>query len=60
MAKSKHGGAREGAGRPKLEEIRKKFQMRAHPDEWELVKKFAKLVKHGNRDECEKFLSQFN
>jgi hypothetical protein len=32
--------------------------MRAWPEEWELVKAFAKHVKHGDREACEKFLAR--
>lgn len=43
------GGAREGAGRPKKapedRKVRPQKQMRAWPEEWELIKRFAKLVK---------------
>ena len=49
---SGRGGAREGAGRPRLEEKRKKWQMYAYPDEWEIIKRFAKLLKHGEKDAC--------
>ena len=40
------GGARIGAGRPKGESNpRPQNQIRAYPDEWLLIKKFAELVK---------------
>lgn len=46
----KHGGKREGAGRPVgwrkgFSEARAQRQLRAHEDEWALIKKFAELVK---------------
>ena len=59
------GGKREGSGRKvgwrkEISEERPGHQIRAFADEWQLIRRFAKLIKHGNRDECEKFLSQFN
>jgi len=57
------GGAREGAGRPKgatkEQGTRKQRQLRAYDDEWELLKKFDKLIKRGQREACEKFLAQY-
>ena len=57
------GGARPGSGRKvgwrkDVSEQRPQCQMRAWPDEWELVKRFARFVKHGDREACEKFLAQ--
>ncbi len=57
------GGARPGAGRKtgwrkKDSQQRPQCQMRAWPEEWELVKAFAKHVKHGNRKACEEFLAR--
>ena len=51
------GGARPGAGRKlgwrkATSEQRPQCQMRAWPEEWELVKRFAKLVKHGDKATC--------
>ncbi|MBR2214514.1 MAG: hypothetical protein IJ849_02000 [Selenomonadaceae bacterium] len=54
----KRGGARPGAGRPKLEVTRGFHQMRAFPDEWEIVKRFANILKHGDRAACEAFLAK--
>ncbi len=58
MAAEKRGGARPGAGRPKgsknvgLKEPRKQRQLRAHDDEWALIKRFEKLIKKGNMAAC--------
>lgn len=57
--KSTRGGKREGAGRKKgwrkgYSEQRKPHQIRAHEDEWELIKRFEHLVKHGKKEECKK------
>ena len=56
------GGARPGAGRPKgsvgAVEPRKQRQLRAHDDEWELIKRFDKLIKKGHKEECIKFLEE--
>ncbi|MDY6053321.1 MAG: hypothetical protein SPI64_04280 [Anaerovibrio sp.] len=48
--KGSWGGKRAGAGRPKGStkedsNIRKQHQVRAHEEEWELIKEFATLVK---------------
>ena len=62
--KKMRGGARPGAGRPKgsknvgLEQPRKQRQLRAHDDEWALIKRFDKLVKKGHKDDCIKFLDE--
>jgi len=59
---SEWGGKREGAGRPKgsvnPNGIRKQRQIRAYPDEWELIQKFVKLVKE-NKDVCADLLKKF-
>ena len=39
-------------------EMRPQRQLRAHDDEWALIKKFADMVKHGDKDKCKKFLEQ--
>ena len=57
------GGRREGAGRKpgkqkEISEMRPTKTLRAYDDEWLLIKKFAELVKHGNKDKAEKILSQ--
>ena len=60
--RSGRGGKREGAGRPegwrKPEGTREQKQMRAYPDEWELIQRFAKLVKYGDKEACIKFLEE--
>lgn len=50
------GGRREGAGRPKVEVLRKMRALRATDQEWELIQRFAKLVKYGDCEACKKFL----
>ena len=53
------GGKREGAGRPLTAgELRKPKQMRATTAEWELIQRFAKLVKYGDKAACSKFLDE--
>ena len=53
------GGRREGAGRPLVTgEVRKQRQMRASTEEWELIQRFAKLVKYGDKVACAKFLDE--
>lgn len=56
------GGRREGAGRSlgwrKPEGTREQKQMRAYPDEWELIQRFEKLVKYGDKIACVKFLDE--
>lgn len=60
MVKKQHGGSREGAGRPPKspDEIlqRKQRQVRAFDDEWELINRFAHLVKHRDADRCREVL----
>lgn len=53
------GGKREGAGRPKADELRKTRALRATDDDRELIREFARLLKHGRRQACEKFLDEF-
>ena len=49
------GGKREGAGRPLTAGVlRKQRQTRATDEEWELIKRFDKLIKYGNKEECVK------
>ena len=53
------GGRREGAGRPlTVGEVRKQRQMRASIEEWELIQRFAKLVKYGDKAACINFLNE--
>ncbi len=37
---------------------RKQRQTRATDEEWELIKRFDRLVKYGDREACEKFLAK--
>ena len=50
------------AGRPlgwrKPEGVRTQKQMRAYPEEWELIQRFAKLVKYGDKQACIQFLNE--
>ena len=54
------GGKREGAGRPKgsvkAEGVRPQHQLRAYPDEWQMILKFARLIKHGEKRQMRRFL----
>lgn len=45
ISKSGRGGARAGAGRPRLKVTRAIRQMRAFQEEWELIQAFARIVK---------------
>ena len=47
-----------GHGRPPVAELRKNRSLRARADEWELIVKFADVVKNGDRAACEKFLKK--
>ena len=46
------------AGWRKSEGTRAQKQMRAYPDEWELIQRFARLVKYGDKQACQLFLEQ--
>ena len=50
----RYGGKPLGWRKP--EGTRSQKQMRAYPDEWELIQRFAKLVKYGDKAACVKFL----
>mgnify|MGYP007070277170 CR=1 FL=1 len=51
MAKGiRYGGMPLGWRKP--EGVRKQRQIRAYDDEWELVKRFDKLVKNGEKAAC--------
>lgn len=56
------GGLRAGAGRKvgyrKPEGVRKNRTLKAYNDEWELIQRFARLVKHVSKEECEKALEK--
>ena len=55
---NKRGGKREGAGRPKEKETRKNRTMRAFDDEWNIINRFATLVKQGNKEKCLVFVEE--
>ena len=51
------GGKREGAGRPLKEgELRKMRALRATDEEWQLIQRFAKIIKYGDKLAAQKFL----
>lgn len=52
----RHGG--KPLGWRKLEGVREQHQMRAYPEEWELIQRFAKIVKYGDKAACAKFLDE--
>ncbi|WP_319403187.1 hypothetical protein [uncultured Anaeromusa sp.] len=59
MSESQRGGARPGAGRKKGEkDPRPQHQVRADQDEWDVIKRFAALVKKGNLDACREFVEK--
>ena len=49
------GGARPGSGRPKVKELRKQRQLRATEAEWDLIRRFSRILKYGNPEACKKF-----
>lgn len=60
--KNTWGGKRTGAGRPvgttkEVSVQRPQHQLRAFPDEWELIREFARLVKLVSKEECQQALS---
>ena len=55
------GGKREGAGRKvgwrkENPEQRPRRGLVAFDDKWQLIKKFADAVKHGDKSKCKKFI----
>ena len=53
------GGKREGAGRkPQNGEPKKLRSLRATEDEWLLIRRFAKIVKYGDKVAAQKFLDE--
>lgn len=56
--KATWGGKREGAGRPKQEVIRKQRTTRLYDDEWELMKAFERIIKHGDKEACKRFIEE--
>lgn len=60
--KNTWGGKRTGAGRPvgttkEVSVQRPQHQLRAFPDEWEMICEFARLVKYVSKEECQQALS---
>ena len=60
--KNTWGGKRTGAGRPvgttkEVSVQRPQHQLRAFHDEWEMIREFARLVKHVSKEECQQALS---
>ena len=60
--KNTWGGKRTGAGRPvgttkEVSVQRPQHQLRAFPDEWEMIREFARLVKHVSKEECQQAFS---
>lgn len=60
--KNSWGGKRTGAGRPvgttkEVSVQRPQHQLRAFPDEWEMIREFARFVKHVSKEECQQALS---
>ena len=59
MEKSTWGGKREGAGRPLTAgELRKLCTLRATREEWDLIQRFAKIIKYGDKEAAKKFLNE--
>ena len=59
--KSGWGGRRPNqTGRPKgttkPEGVRPQHQLRAYEGEWDLIRRFARLVKHGKMEDCRQAL----
>lgn len=51
------GGARPGAGRPLKEgEVRKMRGLRATDEEWNLIQRFEKILKYGDKDKAKQFV----
>lgn len=54
-----YGGAREGAGRKPLGELKRKTRsVVVRDDEWEVVKAFVAAVKNGRLEECKAFVQE--
>lgn len=61
--KKSWGGVRPGAGRPKgstkdESNQRPQHQLRAFDEEWDLIRRFAKQVKHGNYEACKQVVER--
>ena len=53
------GGKRDGAGRkPTAGIAREQHQVRATPDEWQIIKAFADIVKKGDKHAAINFVEQ--
>ena len=57
------GGKREGSGRKVgwrkgYSEQRNTHSLAAFDDEWELIKRFSKLVKYGDKEKCKAALEK--
>lgn len=56
------GGVRPGAGRPSIDpaesKTRPQRQVRAWEEEWEIIRRFADLVKSGKAEECRRFVEE--
>lgn len=53
------GGKREGSGRPLTAgELRKMRGLRATDEEWQLLQRFEKIIKYGDKDAAKKFLDE--
>lgn len=56
------GGKRPGAGRPSIDPAKSKtrpqHQVRAWDEEWEVIRRFADLVKSGHAEACRRFVEK--
>lgn len=52
----RHGGMPLGWRKP--EGVRLQRQLRAYDDEWDLILKFSRMVKKGDRHICQLFIEQ--
>lgn len=53
------GGKRTGSGRPLTAgELRKMRGLRATDEEWQLLQRFEKIIKYGDKDAAKKFLDE--
>ncbi len=46
-------------GYKKPEGVREQHQVRSYPDEWEIIKAFAEIVKKGDKQAAKNFVSQY-
>ena len=55
------GGKRAGAGRKATAgEVRQMHTLRATQNEWDLILRFAKIIKYGNLDAAKKFVNDYS